>query len=102
MGTYTFSEHGEDILIHRLLFWKTKGTYLNVGAYHPLKMSMTARLKLYGWHGINIDICDSVKEKFDEYFADDINLTSSIGVDGVKYTFYSYEDPVINTEPVNW
>ena len=33
-----------------------KGTYLDVGCYHPIKESQTAFLYKHGWRGFNLDI----------------------------------------------
>jgi len=58
MSDFTFAEHGEDILIHRLLLWKEHGYYVDCGAYHSRNLSLTARLRNFGWTGLNIDIDD--------------------------------------------
>ena len=97
MGTYTFSEHGEDILIHRLLLWKKARTYLDVGCYDPLRMSMTARLKLYGWGGVNLDISDLSIHEFNIFRPADINLKCAIGLNNIDYQCDEYEDGVLNT-----
>lgn len=94
---YSFAEHGEDIVIHRLLNWKPCGTYLDVGAYDPLRMSLTARLANYGWSGINIDIDERVIDKFSKIRKNDINIAAAIGTSDQNVTFRQYQDPVINT-----
>jgi hypothetical protein len=96
VGTYTFSERGEDILVHRLLLWKRAGVYLDGRCYDPLRMSMTARLKLYGWSGINLDLSDTSIREFKTYRPDDINLKCAIGLDDRSYLCNEYEDGVLN------
>ena len=97
MGDFTFSEHGEDILIHRLLLWKKNGFYLDCGAYHPRNMSLTARLRLFGWSGINIDADSRVIDVFNEQNNNSINVNVAISSEPGIVTLRRYEDPVINT-----
>ena len=52
-----FSQFGEDRIINEILNNKIKkGFYVDVGCFHPIKHSNTARLFKKGWSGINIDI----------------------------------------------
>jgi len=97
MGDYTFSEHGEDILIHRLLLWKKNGFYLDCGAYHPRKMSLTARLRLFGWNGVNVDADARVIDVFNDQNNDAININAAVSSESGTVTLRRYEDPVINT-----
>ena len=97
MSDFTFSEHGEDILIHRLLLWKKNGFYIDCGAYHPRKMSMTARLRNYGWSGMNIDADNRVIDLFNSELSNFINVNVAVSnIDG-EVNLQRYNDPVINT-----
>jgi FkbM family methyltransferase len=97
MSDLTFSEHGEDILIHRLLLWKEHGFYIDCGAYHARQMSMTARLRNFGWTGINVDIDNDVIQRLNLDIPGQISVCAAIGEgDGVA-TLYKYKDPVLNT-----
>jgi len=98
MSDFTFSEHGEDILIHRLLLWRERGFYLDCGAYHPRSMSMTARLRLFGWRGVNVDIDSTVVEGLQQDIPGDISVCAALDeADGVEVDFFKYEDAVLNT-----
>lgn len=97
LANYTFAEHGEDILVHRLMLWKKNGFYLDCGAYHPEKMSLTARLRYYGWSGINVDLDEKAIKLFDQYDRNSINICAIIGRDEVSYEVMRFEDCVINT-----
>jgi FkbM family methyltransferase len=98
MSDFSFSEHGEDILIHRLLLWKESGFYLDCGAYHSRNMSMTARLRLFGWLGVNIDIDPNVIDELNSNIPSTISVCAALSSEeGVKKTFYQYSDPVLNT-----
>lgn len=98
MSDFTFSEHGEDILVHRLLLWKEGGFYLDCGAYHARHMSMTARLRLFGWRGINVDIDPEVVENLQKSMPETVSVCAALdAIDGREVVFYRYEDPVLNT-----
>ena len=53
----SYSQFGEDNFITMFFdnFIK-KGTYVDIGCFHPLKYSNTAKLYDLGWKGYNIDI----------------------------------------------
>jgi len=57
----SFSYDGEDKMFLDLL--PEKGTYLSIGAHHPVKASNTMLLYLRGWKGTNIDIINKWKFK---------------------------------------
>lgn len=65
-----FAQHGEDLIIHRLLFKvlrldpKKAYWYADVGAYHPFDHSMTAHLHLLGWHGLAFDLSKTSETAF--------------------------------------
>ncbi|MEI9928867.1 MAG: hypothetical protein WDN44_15790 [Sphingomonas sp.] len=51
----TTSFFGEDVLLGRLLKTASSGTYVDVGANHPIEGSNTYRLYRQGWTGLTID-----------------------------------------------
>jgi FkbM family methyltransferase len=97
MGDFTFSEHGEDILIHRLLLWKQSGVYVDCGAYHPTRMSLTARLRAFGWTGVDIDIDEAVVQTFRDRVPASTPVCAAVSDVQREVTFHRYEDPVLNT-----
>lgn len=72
-GKIVFSQHGEDLVIHRLLFKvlgldsKKTYNYVDVGAYHPFDHSVTAHLSLLGWRGIAVDFSKTTESAFSRY-----------------------------------
>jgi len=52
----TYSLFGEDLKVKKIFQNKKKGFYVDVGAYHPLKINNTYLLYKKGWNGINIDV----------------------------------------------
>ena len=50
------SQFGEEKSLNKLLKNRNKGTYLDVGCFHPTKFNNTNMLYRSGWSGINIDL----------------------------------------------
>lgn len=98
MSDFIFTEHGEDVLIHRLLLWKEHGFYFDCGAYHARNMSMTARLRLFGWKGVNVDIDRDVVHALQSDSLGTESVCAALGAeDGKEVFFHKYADPVLNT-----
>nr|WP_255473939.1 FkbM family methyltransferase [Ketobacter sp. MCCC 1A13808] len=78
--------------------WKEHGFYLDCGAYHSRSMSMTARLRLFGWTGVNIDIDHEVVSSLEKDIPGVKSVCAALSAeDGSEVYFYKYGDPVLNT-----
>ena len=53
---FHYAEFAEDIMVNRILKKFKKGFYVDIGAYHPFKGSLTYNLYNRNWHGMNLDI----------------------------------------------
>ena len=58
---------------------KNDGIYIDVGCYHPIRLSNTSFLYNKGWRGINIDISKKSIDLFKIARKKDINLNLGIG-----------------------
>jgi FkbM family methyltransferase len=58
---------------------KINGLYIDVGCYHPIRLSNTKFLYDKGWSGINIDISEKSIDLFNIARKKDINLNIGIG-----------------------
>ena len=58
---------------------KKKGFYIDVGCYHPIRLSNTRFLYEKGWRGINIDINKKSVDLFKIARKNDINLNIAVG-----------------------
>ena len=58
---------------------RTNGLYIDVGCYHPIRLSNTKFLYDKGWRGINIDISKKSIDLFKIARKKDINLNIAIG-----------------------
>ena len=85
---HSYSEYYEDIILYLLLFDIKKGFYIDVGAFDPIKVSVTKSFYLKGWRGINIEPQPGKIELFKKDRPDDINLQLAVGERKGKVTFY--------------
>ena len=74
-----YGEFGEDIMVGRFFKNKKNGFYVDIGAYHPFKGSLTQTLYGKGWSGINIDISKTSVDLFKIARPKDININCAIG-----------------------
>ncbi|OUL43327.1 hypothetical protein B0W81_04450 [Prochlorococcus sp. HOT_208_60] len=52
----SFSQKGEDIIVHAFFGRRPQGFYLDIGAFHPRWISNTCLLHQSGWEGVAIDL----------------------------------------------
>lgn len=88
-----FAQFGEDILISTIFRDIKKGFYIDIGAYHPFKGSLTYNLYKKGWKGLNIDLSKASIELFQIARPLDININCAIGPEN-KETFYYENSPI--------
>ncbi len=88
-----FAQFGEDILIGTIFRDIKKGFYIDIGAYHPFKGSLTYNLYKKGWKGLNIDLSKASIELFQIARPLDININCAIGPEN-KETFYYENSPI--------
>ncbi len=92
-----YSQWGEDQFITEYFKNKQKGTYLDIGCFHPLMYSNTCLLHKKGWSGINIDINPTSIDLFNIVRPNDTNLCTTINEKKKIFDIY-YDDPF---SPVN-
>ncbi len=93
----SYSQQGEDLIIDKLLGYKKRGFYVDVGAYDPHRFSNTKRFYLKGWRGINVEPDASNYKKFIRDRKRDINLNLGIGSDNTSFTFYRFFPDTLST-----
>lgn len=93
----SFSQKGEDLVIDKILGYKPKGFYVDVGAHHPSKLSNTKRFYLKGWCGINIEPNPSMFKYFLVHRKRDINL--NIGISNINnyIKLYAFKESAMST-----
>jgi hypothetical protein len=51
----SYAQNQEDVVLYRLTRFVERGTYVDVGAAHPVIHNVTYALYLAGWRGINVE-----------------------------------------------
>jgi FkbM family methyltransferase len=93
----SFSQEGEDGVLVRIFERQQKGFYVDIGAHHPQRFSNTYRFYLRGWRGINVDPLPGSKTRFDALRDRDINLEIGVANEPGVLTYFSFEEPALNT-----
>lgn len=92
----SYSQEGEDLLINELLPYIDKGSYLDIGAHHPVRFSNTYALYKRGWSGLCIDAFPDRSNEYKFFRPRDTYLQLGVGVKGKK-KMWIYNDPALNT-----
>ena len=92
------SQFGEDKKIIKLFKEEKKGTYLDLGCFHPIRQNNTYLFYKLGWKGINVDLNPLTIELFNIARPNDINICVAIsGKRGTKNLFFDHELSSLNT-----
>jgi len=90
-----YSEIGEDIILKRYLPAE-QGFYVDIGAYHPTRLSVTRYFYDKGWRGINIEPNPDAIRLFQSKRKRDINLNMGISDEKGELDFYYYGENSVN------
>nr|WP_246209013.1 FkbM family methyltransferase [Entomospira entomophilus] len=66
------------------------GFYIDVGAFHPYRISNTAYYYLSGWRGINVEPNPISFKNFEQERPEDINLNVGVADQKGELTYYYY------------
>ena len=91
---FSWSQDGEDVVLMDLA--RQPGVYVDVGAHHPTRFSVTRHLYEAGWRGVNIDASPGFTELFEAARPLDINVECLVGTPGLR-TFHRFADPAYST-----
>ena len=75
----SYSQNGEDRILHRIFENQKSGFYVDIGAHHPFRFSNTFLFYKMGWKGINVDAMPKSMEIFKRFRPRDINLELAVG-----------------------
>ncbi|MEP0982929.1 FkbM family methyltransferase [Leptolyngbya sp. FACHB-17] len=92
----SYSQEGEDLILHRVFETVDRGFYVDVGAHHPKRFSNTFIFYQRGWSGINIDAMPGSMEPFKRLRPRDINVEAAIASSPREMTFFVFDDPALN------
>lgn len=83
----SYAQNSEDVLLSRILK-ESSGTYVDVGACHPIIDSVTYAFYERGWTGINIEPTLSMYDRLQKVRPRDTNLNLAISRENGNETFY--------------
>ncbi|MBM3599755.1 MAG: FkbM family methyltransferase, partial [Alphaproteobacteria bacterium] len=92
----SFAQNGEDVIVDRL-FPQPFGFYIDVGACHPVRDSVTNYFYVRGWRGINIEPVVELFDFFNLLRPADTNLNMAIGEKAEKRVFYAVPTAQVST-----
>ena len=92
------SQFGEDKKIIKLFDKTKKGTYLDLGCFHPIRQNNTYLMYKLGWSGINIDLNPLTIELFNVARPKDINICAAVSnKKGARNLFFDHHLSSLNT-----
>jgi len=89
-----WAQDGEDLYLDEYL--PATGSYVDVGAHHPDRFSVTRKLYDKGWRGVNIDVAPGFVDDFARRRPEDITVRSLVGEPG-EVTFVHFVEPALST-----
>jgi FkbM family methyltransferase len=92
------SQFGEDMVVRALVGDRLTGTYVDIGAHHPVYYSNTYHFYRKGWRGLNIDALPGSMDAFRVLRPDDVNVEACVApTPGQAVTLYLFEDAALTT-----
>ena len=87
----TYSQFGEDLFIDDFFQNQKEGKYVDLGAFHPMRLSNTFLLHKKGWSGTNIDFNPISIDLFNIARKKDTNICALISDQSDIYKNANYE-----------
>ena len=88
----TFSQFGEDLFVKNFFENQKIGKYVDLGAFHPMRLSNTFLLYKKGWSGTNIDLNPITIDLFKIARSNDNNICCLLGDKNDLLRDVYYED----------
>ena len=93
----SYAQNFEDLYLHRAFKDHSSGFYIDVGAWDPVRDSVTKHFYDAGWHGINIEPEPRAFGLFPILRPRDINLNVALGNAVGRAKFYRVADTGLST-----
>lgn len=92
----SYAQDYEDVQIEKILK-ESRGYYVDIGAYHPTRLSNTYRFYRKGWRGVVVEPNPETEEMFHKIRPKDIYIAAGIGLENTTIDYYRYLIPALNT-----
>lgn len=93
----SYSQYYEDIFLWQLFQGKTSGTYIDIGANHPTKLSNTKKFYDSGWRGVTVEPNPKLHRLFLVDRPEDTSLNCGVGDMAGEMTFFEMEPDYYST-----
>lgn len=93
----SYSQNYEDLIIEKFFDKKYRGKYLEIGAYHPTRLSNMYRFYKNGWRGAVVEPNPVVKNIFNKIRPKDRFINIGISNKNRDMDYYQFLIPALNT-----
>jgi FkbM family methyltransferase len=93
----SYAQNGEDLVVEKIFGKNYIGNYLEIGAYHPIRLSNTYRFYKKGWRGKVIEPNPEIRPLFEIFRPEDEFLNIGISDKNQKLNYFQFLIPAINT-----
>jgi len=97
----SWSQAAEDLALLAVLSDITDGRYLDIGAHHPTRFSVTRHLFQRGWSGVNVDANIDLLQDFIRTRPLDISINFCVG-NKKEYELSVFNETAISTVNPEW
>jgi len=97
----SWSQAGEDLALLAVIRNQKPGFYLDIGAHHPTRFSVTKHLYQAGWTGVNVDANPDLIPAFLADRPKDVSVQALVGSKKI-YNFSIFSEPAISTHNDFW
>ena len=97
----SWSQAGEDLVVKEILDSIDKGRYLDIGAHHPSRFSVTRHLFQKNWSGVNVDANQDLLYEFMKKRPNDVNLNFCVGFEK-HCSITIFREPAISSIAATW
>ncbi len=97
----SWSQAGEDLSLMPILGSISNGRYLDVGAHHPSRFSVTRHLFQSGWSGVNVDANIDLITPFRTQRPLDTSINYCVGTEST-YEITIFKETAISTVNSDW
>lgn len=93
----SYAQNQEDLIIDKVLGKKKNGFYVDIGAYHPTRLSNTYRFYKKGWQGLLVEPNPTTTDRFYKIRPRDQFLNIGLGKNSGLVDYYVFLIPALNT-----
>lgn len=89
----SYAQNAEDVVLERLFHGQGHGFYVDAGAAHPVKDSVTHFFSQLGWRGLNVEPVPSSFDRLQLARDRDVNVNCALGAEPGAASFYVVQSP---------